>query len=205
MKKLYYIFLLFCAINVKAQYILSSNTSVQSCNELDSCLTVSNFSQLYYDDSKGEFFLKLDFGSFRPDVRDSINNWLSKEKKDTSLYFRAIFPKENFPVLTTESRKTYKLNGRVFYNNKWKDQVVEMTIYASQNSLTNNGSSSTNYGFENYKVNFSIPFVPSDFKVYKDPKYIDQTVNINVGMGRINILKPGMEPLLSEVYYQADH
>lgn len=182
--------------------MMSSNTSVQSCNELDSCLTVNNVSLLYYDESKGEFFLKLDFGSFRPDVRDSINNWLSKEKKDTSLYFRAIFPRENFPVLTTESRKTYKLNGRIFYNNTWKDQVVDMTIFASQNALLSTTSSSTNYGFENYKVNFTIPFVPSDFKVYKDPKYIDQTVNINVTLGRINILRPGMEPLLSEVYYQ---
>jgi len=200
MKQLLYIFLFFFCFKANAQYLVSSNTSVESCNDIDSCLTVNNFSFLYYDESKNEFFLKIDFSNFRFE-KDSIENWLNKET-DTCLYFRAIFPKENFPVLAAEGRKTYKLNGRIYYNKVWKDQTVELTMFASQNSLMSNTSSGTNYGFENYKVNFTIPFVPSDFKVYKELYYNDQTVNINVTLGRINMLRPGMEPLLSEVYYQ---
>jgi len=204
MKKLLYIFLIFLSVNLKAQFLVSSNTSVESCNEIDSCLTINNYSFLFYDESKSEFFLKVDFSDFRSDPNDSINNWLNKER-DTSFCYRAIFPKENFPELGTEERKSFKLNGRIFYNNQWKEQSIELTMFSSQNSLMNNTSSGNNYGFENYKVNFTIPFVPSDFKVYKELIYNEQTVNINVTLGRINLLKPGMETLLSEVYYQPTH
>jgi len=205
MKKLFYIFLVLFSIHVQAQYLLSSNTNIESCNKLDTCISANNFSFLYYDESKSEFFLKVDFSNFR--AEGIVNNWIDKEK-DTSLFFRMIFPKENFPVLGTEERKTFKVNGRIFYSNKWKDQPVEITVYSAQNSFLNNTSTSTNYtnnGFENYKLNFTIPFVPSDFKKYAQPYYNSQVLNINVTLGRINMLRPGMEPLLSEVYYQPSH
>lgn len=170
---------------------------------MDSCLTVSNHSYLYYDESKNEFFLKVDFSDFRTAKEDSIENWLNKVK-DTSLIYRAIFEKEKFPVLGVEERRTFKLNGRIFYNNTWRDQGVEITLYSSPNSLLGNTQGSINhYSFESYKVNFSIPFVPSDFINYDELYYKDQTININVTLGRINVLKPGMEPLLSEVYYES--
>lgn len=167
---------------------------------MEPCLTVNNSSFLYYDESKGEFFLKVDFSNFRFRP-DSIDNWLNKER-DTCLFFRMIFPKENFPVLSVEERQTFKVNGRIFYHGKWKDQPVEITLFAQQNNLMNNTSSSTNYGFENYKLNFTLPFVPADYKTYKELYYTAQTVNINVTLGRINMLRQGMEPLLSEIYYQ---
>jgi hypothetical protein len=201
MKRWLYIVFFALSFKVQAQFILSSNTTVESCNEIDSCLSVNGSSFLYYDETKNEFFLKVDFSNFRG--ADSIDNWLNKVR-DTIFYFRMIFPKEKFPVLAAEERRSFTVNGRIFYNNRWKEQPVEITLFNSQNNLMSTTSSNANYtnnGFESYKLNFSIPFVPSDFKTYPQLYYRDQTVKINVTLGRINMLRPGMENLLSEVYY----
>lgn len=203
MKHLWLYILLFLSVSkLEAQFLLSSNTTVESCNDIDSCLSVNNLSFLYYDDTKNEFFLKVDFSNFR--TEDNVDNWLNKTH-DTIFCYRMIFPKEKFPVLAAEERQSFKVNGRIYYNNRWKDQPVEITLFNSQNNLMNNTSTNANYtnnGFESYKLNFSIPFVPSDFKIYPQLYYLDQTVRINVTLGRINMLRPGMESLLSEVYYQ---
>lgn len=188
------------SVKSQAQYLFSSNTVVESCNDLDSCLSINNSSYLYYDETKNEFFLKVDFSNFRS--KTVADNWLNKER-DTILYFRMLFPKENFPVLGMEERQSFKVNGRIFYNNKWKDLPVEITMFSSQNSPANTTSPGTNSAsFEQYKINFTLPFVPSEFKSYSEIYYNSQTVRINVTQGRINLLKPGMENLLSEVYYQ---
>ena len=199
MRSLIIIFLFICS-GIKAQYLISSNTSVESCNDMEGCLTVNNLSYLYYDESKNEFFLKLTFSDFRNEETDTIDNWLNREK-DSSFYFKAILPKEQFPALSNENTKTYKLNGRIFYNNVWKDQVIELTIYTTENSLLSTTGVNSNLKYDAYKVNFNIPFVPGDFKKYDLLYYDDQTVNINVTLGRINLLKPGMEFLLNEAYY----
>jgi len=204
MKHLLPIFLFLFCFNLHAQNqndLLSSSTVIESCNDQQDCLTANSVSYLYYDESKNEFFLKVDFSSFRVGA-DTNDNWLNRVK-DTLLYFRAIFPKEQFPPLSNQNTKTFKLNGQVFYGNVWKDQVVELSIYSNENSILNTPGNNANFRYDNYKVNFSIPFVPKDFKMYKKLYYNDQTVNINVGMGRINMLKPGMEFLLKDVYYQA--
>lgn len=200
MKLYFYSFLIFFCTKANAQFLISSNTSIESCNPVDSCLTVNNISFLFYDESKGEFFLKVDFSNFRSKP-DSINNWINKER-DTCLYFRIIFPKEKFPVLGTEERQSYTLNGRIYYHNLWKDQSVELTMFNSKNTQMNTTSGSGTAGIDSYKVNFTLPFVPGDFKKYKVLYYNEQSVNINVTLGRINLLKQGMEPLISEVYYQ---
>lgn len=204
MKQFLLIFLFLLCFNIKAQYqddLLSSGTVIESCNDRQDCLTVNSFSYLYYDESKNEFYLKVDFSSFRAGA-DTNDNWLNRVK-DTLLFFKAIFPKEQFPTLSNQNTKTYKVNGQVFYGNVWKDQTIELSIYTSENSILNTPGNTANFRYDNYKVTFSIPFVPKDFKTYKKLYYNDQTVNINVGLGRINMLKPGMEFLLKDAYYQA--
>lgn len=198
---LHSLFILFC-FGGNAQYLVSSNTSVEFCNELDTCLSVNGSSYLYYDESKNEFFLKLDLSRFRSPT-DTADTWLNKER-DTSLYYRAIFPKEKFPVLGVNESRSFRVNGKIFYHTTWKDQPVEIILLSFQNALTNAPVTNTNT-FENYKVSFTLPFVPSDFKSYKELHYYNQVVNINVTLGRINLLQPGMESLLSEIYYQPTH
>jgi len=200
MKLLLHFLLIFSYVSSKGQYLVSSNTSLESCNKIDSCITVNNFSFLFYDETKNEFFLKVDFSNFRsPD--GSADNWLNSEQ-DTSFYFRFMFPKENFPVPASEERQSFKVNGRIFYHKTWKEQPIELTVFLPQKSLMSNTSGITTSSAENYKVNFSIPFVPGDFRDNKATIPNKQVVNINVTLGRINLLKPGMESFLSEVYSQ---
>ena len=201
MRKTLFIALIFFGIKVKAQFLVSSHTSLEFCNEIDSCLRENNFSFLFYDETKGEFFLKVDFSNFRKE-RDTSDTWLNNER-DTCLYYRFIFPKEKFPKLGIEERQTFKQNGKLFYNGKWKEQEIELNVFEPQKNLMNNTSDPTSTGFENYKVNFTLPFVPANFKKYKDKKYTTQVVNVNITLGRINMLKPGMESLLDENFYQA--
>ena len=200
MKHYLYIFLVLCYFTVKSQFLVSSNTSLEFCNKTDSCLSVNNISFLYYDESKNEFFLKVDFSNFRS-LPDSIANWVNNEH-DTCLFFRMIFPKENFTALSVEERRSFKVNGRIFYSSKWKDQSVQLTLFKSQSNLMNNTSNGSSTGFESYKVNFTLPFIPGDFKKNKDANYSNEVININVTLGRINMLRPGMESLINEVYYQ---
>lgn len=201
MKSLYILPLLLFCLNVSAQDLVSSNTTIESCNDQQNCLNVNNSSYLYYDESKNEFYLQVNFGKFRAGA-DTNDNWLNRIQ-DTMLYFKAIMPKELFPPLGNQSTKDLKLTGEVFYGGKWRDQPIEMNIFTTESSILNTTNPNTNFRYDNYKVTFSLPFVPKDFKTYKKLYYNDQTVTINVTLGRINLLKPGMEPLLSDVYYQA--
>jgi hypothetical protein len=196
-------FLFLLCFELQAQFLVSSNVVVEYCNPTDSCQNSNNSAFLFYDDSKNEFFLKIDFSHFRSDY-DTANTWLNRER-DTCFYYRFIFPKQDFPKLGIEERETFTVNGKMFYNNKWKDQAIELNIFAPQKNLMNNTSGPNSTSYENYKINFTLPFLPRDFKTYKTAKFNEQTVNINVTYGRINSLKPGMESLLDEDFYQSEH
>jgi len=199
--KLHYI-LLFILLSLKtfSQDLVSSGTSIESCQNGSNCYTVKGPSYLFYDESKNNFFLKIYFSDFKV-AGDTADTWINKTQ-DSLLYFRAELQKENFPQLSNQNTKTLKLNGQIYFGGKWKDQSVEMTIYSSENSIVNTTNTNTNFRYDNYKVNFSVPFVPKDFKNYKKLYYLNQTININITLGRINLLQPGMESFLADIYYQ---
>ena len=199
MKYLLAVCLFLISVNGRSQETFASNTSVESCNDQKDCLTVDHFSNLFYDESRGEFYLKVDFSRFKTEG-DTTDNWLN-DMVDSLFYFKAIFQKEDFPELSNQNAKTLKLNGRIFYNNIWKDQSVEVTIFTADNAVVPNPG--TNFRYDSYKMTFNVPFTPKDFKAYRKLYYNNQTINITVTMGRINLLKPGMEFNLKEVYYQS--
>ncbi len=203
MKKLILLALSLAALTGTAQELVSSGTSIESCNDQKNCLTVDNVSYLFYDETRGEFYLKVDFSKFRTE-NDTTDNWLN-DHIDSLLYFKAILLKEDFPVLSNSNTKTLALNGRIFYAGVWKDQSVSLSIFSTENSIVpaTNGNRTGNTRYDNYKVSFSIPFVPKDFKTYKKLYYNNQTVDITMTLGRINYLAPGMEFHLKEVYYQS--
>lgn len=194
-----FIFLYAFCFAARAQDVMSSNTAIESCLDQKDCLTIKKGSYLFYDETKNELFLKLDFSHFRSE-EDSTDNWIN-DMIDTMFYYKAILNKEDFPVLSNQATKTLKLNGKIFYNHIWKNQSIELTIFPTENSILQ--GSNANYQYDNIKVNFSIPFVPKDFKTYKKLYYNNQTVSIGVTLGRINLLKPGMEGHLKDIYYQS--
>lgn len=191
--------LLLFALNSGAQDLVSSNTSVESCIDKSDCVTFKSGSLLFYDETKNELVLKVDFSKFRIDG-DTTDNWIN-DMIDTLLFYKAILNKEDFPTLSNQNTKTLKLNGKVFYNQTWRDQPIEISVYPTENSIV--PGSSGNLRYDNLKVNFNIPFVPKDFKAYKELYYNNQTVDIAVTLGRINLLRPGMEYHLKEIYQQS--
>lgn len=201
MKHYFIIFLLSTCLKFSAQETVSSSTSIESCVDSAHCYTVKGPSYLFYDESKNDFFLKIMFADFKIDG-DTSDVWLNNPS-DSTLYFKADLQKEQFPTLSNQNTKTFELNGQIYFNNKWRDQTIELSIFSSENSIVNTSNTNANFKYDNYKVNFSLPFVPKNFKAYKKPSYANQTLQINVTLGRINLLKPGMENLLKDIYNQS--
>lgn len=185
----------------RAQNLIASATTIESCNDGQSCLNSSNFSYLFYNETNGEFYLSLDFSDFRKGA-DTNDNWLN-QVKDTVFYFKGLLSKESFPPLGDQATRDLKLTGEILYNNTWRKQDIEMSIFTVENSILNTTNPGTNLVYDNYKVTFTIPFIPKDFKTYKKLYYTNQTVNITVTLGRINLLRPGMEALLEAVNTQS--
>jgi len=190
------------ALSGKTQDLISSNTSVSSCNDQKDCLTVNGVSYLFFDESRNEFFLKLDFSKFRSSP-DTIKNWLN-DRNDSLLYYKAILDEQDFPALSNQNTKTLRLNGRIYYAGVWRDQPIDLSIFSSENTIVpSSTSTSNNLRYDSYKLSFNLPFVPKDFKNYKKLYYNNQTVNIAVLLGRIILLRPGMEFHLKDIYFQS--
>ena len=202
MKQILALLLFLIVCTGKGQELVSSNTSIESCNDQKDCQTIKSGSYLFFDETKNEFYLKVDFSKFRTEA-DTSDDWIN-DMIDSLLYFKAILAEEDFPALSNQNTKTIKLNGRLFYHGIWKDQEVSMNIFPTENSIVpNSTSTSNNFKYDNYKVSFDIPFVPKDFKAYKQLYYNNQTVNISVSLGRIILLRPGMEFHLKDIYFQS--
>lgn len=202
MKQYLIVFLFLTCLKFSAQDdIVSSSTSIESCADSAHCYTVKGPAYLFYDESKNDFFLKIMFVDFKRDG-DTSNVWLNNTS-DSTLYFKAELQKEQFPPLSNQNTKTFELKGQIYFNNKWRDQTIELSLFSSENSIVNTSNTNANFKYDNYKVNFSVPFVPKNFKSYTKPAYTNQTLLINITLGRINLLKPGMENLLKDIYYQS--
>ncbi len=199
MKHIFFLLMTFLTGLVRGQDLVSSNTAVESCLDQSDCITTKSGTLLFYDETKNELVLKVDFGQFRL-PGDTTDNWIN-EISDTLLYYKAILNKEDFPVLSNQNSKTMRLNGKIYYNGIWKEQPVELSVYPTENSIVPGNSTGSKY--DNVKVNFNLPFVPKDFKAYKKLYYNNQTVDIAVTLGRINLLKPGMEYHLKDIYLQS--
>jgi hypothetical protein len=203
MKQSLIVFLFFVCAKFSAQEIVSSSTSIESCADSANCYTVKGPAYLFYDESKNDLFLKIMFTDFKRQG-DTTDVWLNRTS-DSILYFKADLQKEQFPTLSNQNTKTIELKGQIYFNNKWRDQNINLSIFSSENSIVNTSNTNANLKYDNYKVNFSLPFVPKQFKTYKRSHYNKQTISINITMGRINLLKPGMENLLKDIYFQPSH
>ena len=200
MKIKFLLLIFFVSFKFSAQVVGSSNTAIESCIDSVDCYTVKGPSYLFYDESKNDFYLKVIFAEFRRDG-DTSDTWLNNPS-DSILYFKADLQKERFPALSNQNTKSFILPGQIYFNHKWRDMSVTMNIYSSENSIVNTNNTNANLKYDNYKVNFSLPFVPKQFKNYKNPKYNKQTITINVTLGRINLFRTDMEDILDEVYNQ---
>jgi hypothetical protein len=177
--------------------IASSNTSVKTCVEEKQCTSIDDASYLFYDESKNEFYLKVDFTRFDAE-KDSANSWLN-DLMDTHLYFKGYFEKEKFIPPTGTNSASFKVNGKTFLNGKWNDQTVDITVFTLENTIVVNPATDKSK-YDQYKVNFSLSILPKDFNVQKKLHHLNNVIYIDVTLGRINLLRPGMEHLVKEAY-----
>ncbi len=192
------VFILFLTIGytLSSQSIISSQTQVRTCLQENECSLTNSSSYLFYDETKNQFYLKVDFNKLKTG-QDSVDYWLN-DLSDTYLYFIAPLQKENFPSLSNANAKTFYVNGKVLLNNIWHDQKIELSIFLTDNSSLNFSQTANKY--MNYKVSFGFPVVPKDYKIHKKAHHLKNTIFISIGLGQINLLEPGMEAYLKEVY-----
>jgi hypothetical protein len=199
MKKWFILALITSVFSFKAQQlsdIISSNTVVRTCIEETQCYSVGDASYLFYDESKNEFYLKVDFTRFKTG-NDSIDSWVG-DLMETFLYFKGYFEKDKFIPPANTNSATFEINGKTFLNGKWMNQRIDLTIFSIDNTILNPATDQSKYDL--YKVNFSLSILPKDFNIQKKLHQLNNVIYIDVSLGRINLLRPGMEHLVGEAY-----
>lgn len=178
--------------------IISSNTYIQTCIDKTQCSSINNSSYIFYDENSSNLYLKIDFARFKVG-QDSIDDWLD-DLTGSYFYYKARLPENFFNGLSNHAHKTEKLNGKIFFNGIWQNQSMEITVYSSENSIISSNTNGNSY--DNFKVNFSLPIAPKDFKIHKKTHHLRKTIFIGVALGRINLLAPEATHLLGEAYNQ---
>ncbi len=196
MKKTLLFLALALASLINAQNVIPSNTYVRTCLNDIECSSINSSSLIFYDEAKGQFYIKIDFSAMKTG-QDSVDFWL-EDLDDTYFFFKASLPREQFPHLSSYNMKNFRMEGQAFLNNVWRHQVIELSLYRAEGDLLNNSTNANK--FDAYKVNFSFSFSPKDFNIHKKPQRLTNTVFIGVGAGQINLLKGGMETQVGEAY-----
>jgi len=195
MRKICLLFLFLFTHSMFSQDIVSSSTEIRTCIDETQCSSINNYGYLFFDESKNEFYLKIDF--FRPTTTSPTEDWLT-DLWDTSFYFKAHFENNDFPSPSNYNSKTYRVNGQMLLNRVWHNQTIDMTIFTSENTLLDPARGGSAYDI--YRVNFSMSFSPKDFKIDERPYHLKNPVFIFVTFGKINLLKKGMEWMVGEAY-----
>ena len=189
--------LLFCVRNAVGQSIQSSNTYIQTKYHHALHYSVNNSSYLYYDESKQSLYLKIDFSKFKTG-NDSLDDWLN-DLSGTFFYLKFEIDKQVFQNgFTNHQHKTLQLKGQAYLNGIWQTQDVELSLYSIENSVQ--GTNTNTNVYENIRLNFGLAILPKDFKIHKKAHHLKKVINIGITLGRINLLLPGMEKELQEIY-----
>jgi hypothetical protein len=188
--------LLLSVLPFAAQEVIPSNTYVRTCLSDIECSSINSSSFLFYDESHGKFYIKIDFNRLKTGI-DSIDFWL-EDLNDTYYYFKGALPPEFLPKVSNYNHKTIRINGQSFLNNIWRSQTIDITIFRAESDMLNNSTNANDY--EAYKVNLSFSIAPKDFKINKKPQRLTNTIFIGIGAGRINKLKPEIIGELGEAY-----
>ena len=83
-------------------------------------------------------------------------------------------------------------------NQVWNNLELDVSLFSIENSLFS--ATTGNNSYENIRTNFSLAIMPKDFKVNKKPHHLKKVIHVGITLGRVNLLEPGMEKLLNEVY-----
>lgn len=200
MKQISLFSLLWLATTLSAQEVFPSDTYVRTCISDIECSSINSSSTLFYDETRGKFYIKVDFNRLKTGI-DSVDFWL-EDLTGTNFYFKASLAPADLPQLSSYNRKTFSLSGQAYLNGIWKPKTVDITVFRAETDMLSNDVDATDYGA--MRVNFNFSIQPKDFNIHKKPLRLTNTIFIGVGAGRINVLKPGMENLVGEAFNQVD-
>jgi hypothetical protein len=193
----YLLVFLLLSTRLLSQDIISSDLHIRTCIDTNECKASNELAWLFYDESKNEFYLKVDLSYYKDTTRITNADWL-RDLADSTFYFKGFFPKEKFPAPEPNKSASYKVNGKLFLNGIWNNQTVQISILVSENNFLDLSSKSSAY--DQYKINFGFSFLPVDHKIQSKPHHLTKPIFVAVALGRINLLRRGMEPLLGEAY-----
>ena len=185
------------ALGWKAQSVQSSNTYIQTRYDHALHYSVNNSSYLFYDESKQTLYLKVDFAKFKSG-NDSLDSWL-EDLSGTYFYLKMEIDKHVFESgFSNHGQKSLDVKAQAYLNGVWKTEHVVLSIYSVENSVQGTNTNVTVY--DNLRINFGISILPKDFKVHKKSHHLKKVINIGMTLGRINLMLPGFEKELKEIY-----
>ena len=183
-----------------SQEVFPSDTYVRTCISDIECSSINSSSFLFYDNAKGNFYIKVDFNLLKTGI-DSVDFWLN-DLTGTNFYFKASLAPSDLPGLSNYNHKNVRLSGQAFMNGIWRPKTIDVTFFRANTDMMSNDTDANNY--EATKVNFNFSISPKDFNIHKKPQRLTNTIFVGVGAGRLNLLQPGMEGQVGEAYNHSD-
>ncbi|HEY1039717.1 MAG TPA: hypothetical protein VGF30_09950 [Bacteroidia bacterium] len=177
----------------RSQDILSSSISIETCMDSIDCYSGNNSGILFYDETKSALYLRVNFN----DEKDSIIQWYKGLPED-NLYFKVVVPPDFFKNTALYDKKVIPLTGLIFYNGYWQPQKVDVGLFVTESSNLVIDTKTDPYQF--FKINFAFTLLLSEFEEFHAVTEYHEIISVGLSSGRINELKPGMEPLLGAAY-----
>lgn len=188
--------ILLCTLQITAQNVISSSVYIQTCINKTNCFSVNNSAYIFYDDTKEELTLKIDFNKFRTGS-DTLDHWM-EDLSGSMFYFVAHVDRADFVNLDNNTSETVKMVGDIYFNDMTQNITTELVMFqTSDHGMLSQKTNDNTY--DTYRVNFGLSFLPKDFKIHKGEHNLKELITIGVAAGRINQLKPEMRELLKDL------
>lgn len=197
MKKIHLILIFaFVCLYSKSQNVISSSAYLQTCVQKTNCYSESNRALIFFNETKNELVLKIEFDKFKS-KSDTLDNWID-DLLGTSLYYVIQLNKQVFEAISNNTQKNVKVLGSVYLNGIWHNNEIELVIFKNNNNGITNTTTNNNH-YDEYSVSFGFSFMPKDYKIHKRPHHLKNQITIGVTAGKINELKPEFENFLKEI------
>lgn len=175
------------------QGALPSNTFVKTNYHNHDCFAHENATHIFFNELTQEVTISVDFSKCKVG-HDTIDEWLT-DIEANKMIFRGTINSSELLSLTNSNSKSYKINGKIKFNDVVLDKTVEVIFFEISKEgmlYRNNG----NDYYDRVRANFQIEISPKDFKIDKKAHKLNKNISVSVGSGYVNPYKPGMETFI---------
>lgn len=195
MKQTFLILFISLCSTLSSQRLMNSTVHLQTCYHNKECFSVAESGMIYYDETSHWLYLKLDFNKFKLG-NDTLDEWLD-DLDENFLYYKAQVAPEQFPSLSNHNSRQFKVNGFVKANGVMHERKGEMAVYeiSEQSMLYVNND---NKYFDHLRIILALNVIPKEHGIDKKKHHLKKTIYVQISQGYINLIKPGMESIVSE-------